>query len=216
MTVEPAWLAERLAGPAAGLNLAVPTAAIPALAAYLDRLLSWNRRINLTASRTAEEVVDRHVADSLAVVAVAPAVVAVGAQRLGAQRLTLVDVGSGAGFPGVVVALVRADIDVTLLEPARKKHAFLRTILREVPVPNARALCERIEQHAPPPARYDISISRATWPVGEWLDRGISLTSPGGLVIAMEGRQQGDLPADATRHPYRLGNRTRSLILRRV
>jgi 16S rRNA (guanine527-N7)-methyltransferase len=90
------------------------------LAVYLELILKWNARINLTAIREPEEIVRRHFGESLFVGA-----------RLG-ECETLLDYGSGAGFPGVPIQLLRPDVDVTLAESRQKKAAFLREVVRSL------------------------------------------------------------------------------------
>ncbi|HEV2709990.1 MAG TPA: 16S rRNA (guanine(527)-N(7))-methyltransferase RsmG [Edaphobacter sp.] len=96
-----------------------PAAILPRLSAYLDLLLKWNARTNLTAIREPEEIVRRHFGESL-----------FAARHLGAEVDTLLDLGSGAGFPGVPIALLRPEIRVTLAESQNKKAAFLREVVR--------------------------------------------------------------------------------------
>lgn len=89
------------------------------LSAYLDLLLKWNARTNLTAIRDPDEIVRRHFGESL-----------FAAQHLDAETSTLLDFGSGAGFPGLPMALLRPDIAVTLAESQNKKASFLREVVR--------------------------------------------------------------------------------------
>lgn len=96
-----------------------PVALLPQLSAYLDLLLKWNARTNLTAIREPEEIVRRHFGESL-----------FAASHLVAQVDTLLDLGSGAGFPGLPIALFRPDIRVTLAESQNKKASFLREAVR--------------------------------------------------------------------------------------
>ena len=93
-------------------------AVLPQLSLYLDLLLKWNARTNLTAIRDPEEIVRRHFGESL-----------FAARHLGACD-TLLDLGSGAGFPGLPIALLRPEIHVTLAESQGKKAAFLREAVR--------------------------------------------------------------------------------------
>ncbi|HUZ95938.1 MAG TPA: 16S rRNA (guanine(527)-N(7))-methyltransferase RsmG [Edaphobacter sp.] len=99
--------------------LAPPADLLPRLSAYLDLLLKWNARTNLTAIREPEEIVRRHFGESL-----------FAARHLGAEVDTLLDLGSGAGFPGVPIALLRPEVRVTLAESQNKKAAFLREVVR--------------------------------------------------------------------------------------
>jgi 16S rRNA (guanine527-N7)-methyltransferase len=172
---------------------------VAGLARYLDLLLLWNRRVNLTAVRDARAIVASHFVDSLAVVAAVPA-----------QARTLVDVGAGAGFPGAVVALARPDLEVALVESIHKKAAFLETLRRELPLANVTVHARRAEELR---LAVDVAVSRATWDLGEWLERGRAFVAPGGLVIGMEGVDQHDLPAGALRRPYPLAGRSRALVL---
>jgi 16S rRNA (guanine527-N7)-methyltransferase len=99
--------------------LDAPAAILPQLSAYLDLLLKWNARTNLTAIRDPEEIVRRHFGESL-----------FAARHLAPRPLTLLDFGSGAGFPGLPIAILRPDITVTLAESQNKKAAFLREAVR--------------------------------------------------------------------------------------
>jgi 16S rRNA (guanine527-N7)-methyltransferase len=96
----------------------VPDALYTQLSAYLDLLLKWNSRTNLTAIRTPEEIVQRHFGESL-----------FAGRHLGPYS-TLLDFGSGAGFPGLPIAILRPDFSVTLSESQNKKATFLREVVR--------------------------------------------------------------------------------------
>jgi len=99
--------------------LAVPPAILPRLSSYLDLLLKWNARTNLTAIREPEEIVRRHFGESL-----------FAARHLDAKPSTLLDLGSGAGFPGLPIAIFHSEIQVTLAESQNKKASFLREAVR--------------------------------------------------------------------------------------
>lgn len=187
------------------VGLALSAAQVRSCLDFAELALRWNARIQLTATRDIEEFLERHVLDSLHLAAAIP---------LGASRL--VDVGSGGGLPGLVVAITRPELDVTLLEPVRKKHAFLAAARRDLALTNVRALPERDEDHDPG-AGYDAAVARAVWSVPEWLRRGQRLVRPGGTVLAMEGREEHALPAGAERRPYELGQgRRRAIVVLRV
>jgi 16S rRNA (guanine527-N7)-methyltransferase len=176
------------------------------LQAFVALVLRWNRSIQLTAANTATEVYDHHVLDSLAVVS-----------HIGAGEQRVVDVGAGGGFPGVVLALARPNVRITSLEPIHKKQAFLATARRELAIDNFVSFAERDDAHRERAdfVPYDGAVSRATFAIPEWLDRGLALVRPGGLVIAMEGRTQHPLPSATERIEYALGDRTRALLVRR-
>src|SRR5712664_1169672 len=116
-----------------------PATLIPQLSAYLDLLLKWNARTNLTAIRDPEEIVRRHFGESLfAVQHLNPATPDPGPG-------TLLDFGSGAGFPGLPIALLRPDLQVTLAESQNKKAAFLREAVRTLNLPNVEVWAARVE-----------------------------------------------------------------------
>jgi 16S rRNA (guanine527-N7)-methyltransferase len=101
-----------------------PVAILPQLSAYLELLLKWNARTNLTAIREPEEIVRRHFGESL-----------FAARHLDAETSTLLDLGSGAGFPGLPMALLHPQIRVTLAESQHKKASFLREVVRTLGLP---------------------------------------------------------------------------------
>src|SRR5882757_3963226 len=117
--------------------LAVPPSLLPQLAAYLDLLVRWNARTNLTAIRQPEEMVRRHFGESL-----------FAAANLGDPSNfpnTLLDLGSGAGFPGIPIALAHPEITVTLAESQNKKAAFLREAVRTLGLKNVEVWAGRAE-----------------------------------------------------------------------
>ncbi|HZU82370.1 MAG TPA: RsmG family class I SAM-dependent methyltransferase [Polyangiaceae bacterium] len=151
---------------ALGATLDAPSAG--AVVTWLTRLVEWNARVDLTAARTDEELVDLMLADALVL---APRV---------ATGAAVVDVGAGAGAPGLALAIARPDLRVTLVEPLGKRASFLRTILGEI----GRADVEiaRARGEALGPRRWDVAVSRATFAPDRWLDLGTGLVSPGGVV----------------------------------
>ena len=139
------------------------------LAAYLDTLATWSQRVNLTGARTPAERVRLLVGDVLS------------AARLPASG-ALVDVGSGNGSPGLVLALVRDDLDVTLLEPRARRWAFLREAARAAGRP-VRVLRVRHDGYPGPPAQT-VTLRAVSLPLAELS----ALVSPGGLVLVFGGR----------------------------
>jgi 16S rRNA (guanine527-N7)-methyltransferase len=97
----------------------VPTTLLPQLSTYLDLLLKWNARTNLTAIGDPEEIIRRHFGESL-----------FAARYIAPETKTLLDFGSGAGFPGLPIALLHPEIQVTLAESQNKKATFLREVVR--------------------------------------------------------------------------------------
>jgi len=140
---------------------------------HLELLEKWNRVHNLTAVRGLEKAVSVHLLDSLAVV-----------PYVAGKRL--LDVGSGAGFPGIPIAVARPEVDVYLLDSNHKKHAFLTQAVAELELKNARAVCERVESWRPA-AEFDCIISRALAEIGDVIALVKHLLAPGGVVVAMKG-----------------------------
>jgi len=177
---------------------------IATLEAYVDLILRWNHKIQLTATKAVDDFVSRHVCDSLEL-----------AEQLAQDIHTMVDIGSGGGLPGVVLAIVRPDIDFLLIEPIQKKHAFLSTARRELGLLNLRTLAVRdeelVQQDSFSP--FDAAVARAVWPVETWLERAPRLVRSGGHIYAMEGIKQTAISSDVGRHCYQLeGGRSRSIL----
>jgi 16S rRNA (guanine527-N7)-methyltransferase len=185
---------------AASVGAVVDYETIEKLVKYLELLGKWNSRINLVASDSPEILAVRHVVDSLAVVPHIPSTASRG-----------IDVGSGAGLPGAIVAMCTPHLSVVALEPVRKKAAFLSAVAREIGVPNLLPATDRLEKHD---STYDVAMSRAAFALPTWLERARRLV-PDGTIIAMEGAEQFELPEGATRHPYPLEGRTRAIVVQR-
>jgi len=140
---------------------------------YIALIEKWNRVHNLTAIREPEKMVSHHLLDSLAV-----------APHLHAKRL--LDVGSGAGLPGIPLALVNAHMHVTLLDSNHKKTAFLNQAVMELKLKNAEVCGERVESWQTQ-NKFDVIISRAFSDMGEFVRMTQHLLAPGGLFVAMKG-----------------------------
>ncbi len=156
---------------ALGLTLAPDTQ--EKLLDYIALIEKWNRVYNLTAIREPERMVSHHLLDSLAV-----------APHLHAKRL--LDVGSGAGLPGIPLALANPDMQVTLLDSNHKKAAFLNQAVMELKLKNAEVCAERVESWQTE-RRFDVIISRAFSDMGEFVRITRHLLAPGGLFAAMKG-----------------------------
>jgi 16S rRNA (guanine527-N7)-methyltransferase len=163
----------------AGLDaLGLPRDHAPPLLAYLALLLRWNRAYNLTAIRDPREMVGKHLLDSLAMHASVDAIAAAGG--------SLADLGTGAGLPGIPLAIVKPALQVTLVEANGKKARFLREAVRTLPLPNARVVESRIEAFAAP-AAFDAITARALATLSQILELGGHLLKPAGVLLAMKG-----------------------------
>jgi 16S rRNA (guanine527-N7)-methyltransferase len=177
------------------------------LDAFCGLFQKWNRRINLSAARGEDEL-RGHIIDSLHVVPHLRAQAA--ASSPSSLSMRVLDVGAGGGLPAVIAAICLPEVHVTALEPVHKKHAFLRTALRELSLANFAPHAERADQH--PHHDYDAAMSRATFDLRDWLLLGLELVRPGGLVLGFEAVPRADLPDDTQRHPYRLDDRSRAIV----
>ncbi len=178
-------------------ELGLPSDLDERLEAFARLFLRWNERINLSAARTIDQI-SEHVIDSLHVL-----------PCLGDSRRAI-DVGAGGGFPSLVIGLCCPDLSLVALEPIHKKHAFLRTAVRELGLSNVTALARRVEDHDE--RDYDVAFSRATFDLREWLERGLSLVRVGGRVLGFEGVRRDDLPAELERFPYTIEGKQRAIV----
>ena len=153
---------------APSFGLTLPPATLEAAGSYLESLDSWRRRTNLTGALSAAELVE-HTLESI-----------LGAGLI-SQRAAIVDVGSGAGFPGVPLAIARPDLRVALVEPRHKRAVFLRHVARVLPLPNVTVHEARIEDVAE--KSFDAVATRAVGALPDWLGDG-SLVHPGGALLA--------------------------------
>jgi 16S rRNA (guanine527-N7)-methyltransferase len=172
----PTALAHTLDDGLAALQIDPPAAARARLLAYLDLLVHWNRAYNLTAVRNPLEMVPRHLLDSLAVL-----------PWLGGD--TLADLGSGAGLPGIPLAIARPRLAVTLIESNGKKARFLREAVRSLPLPNVRVAQCRVQDAT---GIFDRLTCRAFANLADMLAWAGHLLAPDGRLLALKGRPDPD------------------------
>lgn len=176
---------ELLLAGAQALGLTLDAAARERFQRYLEELIGWSAHMNLTALRRPAEIVREGFLDSLSLAPFIPAA---------AKRV--VDIGSGAGFPAIPLAILRPDLGFTLVEAIRKKVTFLRHAARTLPLPGVAVVQARAEAVARDPAhagRYDVGMARAAAPLAEQAALVAPFLAPGGLFLA----QAGALPAGA-------------------
>jgi 16S rRNA (guanine527-N7)-methyltransferase len=140
---------------------------------YLALLEKWNRVYNLTAIREPERMATHHVLDSLAIL---PHV----------RGPRVLDVGSGAGLPGIPLAIARPALAVTLLDSSHKKAAFLQQAVAELGLAHCTVATARVESW-PTDARFETIVSRAFADLGEFVAASARLLAPGGVIAAMKG-----------------------------
>ena len=153
-------------------------AAVATLARYLRLLARWNQAYNLTSVRDPAEMVTRHVADSLAAL-----------PFLAGDRL--LDVGAGAGLPGIPLAIADPARRVTLLDSQVKKARFLHQAVAELGLANATVVHGRVEAFNPVTA-FDTVICRALASLADFVAAAGRLAAPGGRLVAMKGRAPAD------------------------
>ena len=155
------------------LNLALPESARRKLLAYLELLAKWNKTFNLTAIRDPLQMVSLHVLDSLSVW-----------RELPPGRLA--DIGSGAGLPGIPIAIAEPERSVVLLEANQKKGSFLRQAVIELGLTNSAVQVERAETWRPV-ERFAVVISRAFAELLDFIASCRHLVAEGGVLAAMKG-----------------------------
>ncbi|MDP1929013.1 MAG: 16S rRNA (guanine(527)-N(7))-methyltransferase RsmG [Thiobacillus sp.] len=171
-------LQTQLAAGIAALGLALPEGAVAKLLAYVALLDKWNRVYNLTAVRDPERMVSHHVLDSLA---------AVPFFQGGSPKLvSVLDVGSGGGLPGIPLAIARPELQVTLIDSIAKKTAFLLQAKAELGLANLNVVTSRVEDFRPQ-AGFDVITSRAFSDLKEFVTLTRHLLKPTGNWLAMKG-----------------------------
>jgi 16S rRNA (guanine527-N7)-methyltransferase len=161
---------------AGALGIAVDAGSLTRIARFIDLLDLWNRRVRLTGDRDRRTLVRKHTVDSLAVVSELP------------PSGIVADIGTGGGFPGVVLGCVRPDLGLRLIESRRRPASFLAEAIRTIPLPGATVIGARAEDAGRDPAvagRSDLVVSRAIR-LETFLPATVSLVAPRGLVIAMQ------------------------------
>jgi 16S rRNA (guanine527-N7)-methyltransferase len=167
-------LEQRLSRGLHALHLELPEAARAKLLDYLRLLEKWNRAYNLTAVRDPDEMVTRHLLDSLAV-----------APHLAGPRV--LDVGTGAGLPGIPLAIALPALDFTLLDSNAKKTRFVTQAAAELGLANVRVVQARAEDFRPA-APFDTVVARAFASIPDMLAACAHLCAPQGRLLAMKGK----------------------------
>jgi len=157
----------------AALGLELPQATRQKLLDYLALLQKWNKVHNLTAVRDPDDMVTLHLLDSLAIL-----------PYISGTRL--LDVGSGAGLPGIPLALARPDLQVTLLDSSHKKSVFQRQAKAELGIQNLEVVCSRVEDYQPA-QKFDTVVSRAFSDLAEFVRLTGHLCAENGVWLAMKG-----------------------------
>lgn len=168
----------------ARLGMALPDAAVQQLIAYLGLIAQWNRVYNLTAVREPEAMLTQHLLDCLAIVpALRRGLAAAGQGGAAAAGLRVLDVGSGAGLPGVVLAICEPGWQVTCVDAVAKKASFIRQVAAELGLANLGATHQRVEAM---PGCYDLITSRAFATLADFIGLTRARLAPAGCWAAMK------------------------------
>jgi len=163
---------------------------------YLTELLKWNQKINLTAIRTEKEIVLKHFIDSLSVYPYLR------------TSSTLVDLGSGAGFPGIPLKIIEPSFGVFLVDSVLKKVDFQRHVIRTLGLKGIEAIHSRVQENRIPgkmEGRCDVVISRAFSALKTFLRMAYPFLRKGGLAVAMKGKldkREADLTSEPEKSRY--------------
>lgn len=183
---------------AAAVGVTVDDAAAERLDIYARLLVEWNERMNLTAITAPADVVVKHFADSLSVAPLLPT-----------APFSLIDVGTGAGFPGVPLAIVRGDMQLTLLDSLQKRLGFLEEVCRAVEV-KATRIHARAEEGGRNPAlreQFDVAVARAVAALPVLSELCLPFVREGGRFVAMKGPDGAREAQEAARAIATLGGR---------
>ncbi len=145
---------------------------------YMNELIEWNKNINLTAITEVNEVIQKHFIDSLTIL------------KFTNDNNKIIDVGTGAGFPGIPLKIVNSTLDVTLLDSLNKRILFLNNIIEELGLKNIKTIHSRVEDTANDTQyreKYDIATSRAVAQLNVLLEYLLPLVKVGGKCICMKG-----------------------------
>jgi 16S rRNA (guanine527-N7)-methyltransferase len=155
------------------MGLELPPTAVEKLLNFLQLLEKWNKTYNLTAVRDPEQMVPRHLLDSLSVLPYL-------------QGPRVLDIGTGAGLPGIPLALARPDLEFTLLDSNAKKTRFATQALHELGLKNVAVVQERVEKFHPA-EKFDTLIARAFASIPDMLAASRHLCAPHGRFLVMKG-----------------------------
>lgn len=156
------------------LSLNYTSEQVRSFVAYLTELKKWNKAYNLTSLKTDEDIIIKHFLDSLLYLKAMPE-----------GKIIVMDVGSGAGFPGIPIKIIRPEIAMYLVEPTRKKAAFLRHIISILRLDNIEVVGKRVEDLEA--MDVDVAVTRALFDIRDFCRKASPVLKRGGLLILSKG-----------------------------
>ena len=162
------------------LGLALADRHLACFSLYVEEIARWSRVTNLISQTDAETIIHKHILDSLAVSPLIP------------TQVRLLDLGSGAGFPGLVLAIMQSSRDVVLIEARRKRVSFLKETVRRLKINNVKVYEGRAETLAKEESlrsSFAVVISRATWSLNQFLTLARPFVADRGIILSMKGPQ---------------------------
>ncbi len=160
------------------LGLSLSDVQLEQLQGYLALIRKWNKVYNLTAVRDPQEMLTHHVLDSLT--AVAPLL-----RHTGGAAAKVLDVGSGGGLPGIVLAICRPELDISCVDTVGKKAAFIQQVAASLKLPNLRGVHARVESLSGP---FDVICCRAFAALSDFVNWSRGALAPNGVWMAMKGK----------------------------
>ena len=146
---------------------------------YMNLLLEWNEKINLTAITDVDDIILKHFIDSMTVL------------KYIEKDKSIIDVGTGAGFPGIPIAIMRENVKITLLDSLNKRINFLSDVIRELKLTDIETIHARIEDYAHNNKdKFDIVTARAVAPLNILLEYAIPITKVNSYFVAMKGKTE--------------------------
>ena len=173
------------------LNIGITNEQILRFYKYMEMLLEWNEKINLTAITDPNEVILKHFIDSMTI------------NKYVDKNSKLIDVGTGAGFPGIPVSILRDDINVTLMDSLNKRIKFLDEVIKENNLNNVETIHSRAEELANNPnyrEMFDVATSRAVASLNVLLEYLLPFVKVGGYCICMKGSNVENEIKEAKKH----------------
>ena len=182
---------------AAAMGIVLRERELSLFATYYRELLTWNKKINLLSVKSGRDIVIKHFIDSLTLL-----------PYIGSETCRVLDIGSGAGFPGIPLKIAVDPLKVSLLESSRKKSSFLKHVIRSLALTDAVVIHNRAEflmEDETYSGYFQIVTSRATSKLPELLQMGAFFLAPSGFLIAMKGKISDQEQTEAAGISHSLG-----------